>query len=385
MYANNIPSNKDDIIPFPGPLISSPTPPPVEEVLRTYKAHSLMPLTSPESSEAESLTPPDEPTDTAKPFNEPRQDGYQIHISNKDMKQVCDETDPENYKGIHKIHTFAQIGNFVNPGNMDANQCHIPSNKTHIALANNENAAVALMPGMVISSSIICPGPAPSKGGLEAAMNKNICIAPLSSTLQKTVSTLSDIMDTTALGGPVKPHHGLIFQTLPYKKRVEDTKGSKEMNSGAVDLRDKLNQAFNHNRPLDTKTSYGTTPNGVPIPPPTPSTSSGPAMQASRFIKTVRATPGPLGMEYPIYQPCQAVIPIYDGRASTGSPFNFSYQDFANLKQGKRYEGGLMDLTHEDLVVVGYTINTFGTAPPNVCFNLQFVILMNSNIRPLSN
>ncbi|TFK57908.1 hypothetical protein BDN72DRAFT_907322 [Pluteus cervinus] len=221
---------------------------------------------------------------------------------------------------------------------------------------------------MVTSSSIIRPGPAPSKGGQEITRNKNLRIAPLSSVLRKTVATLSDVMNATTLNGPVKPGHGLIFQTLPQKQGLLENKKTQTSNASS--------------------SMVGTTPNGVPIPPSSstliPSV-PGPALQQSRFIKTVQTNAGPIGMDYPMYQACEATIPIYDGRASTGTPFTFTYDDLANLKQRRRYEGGLFDLAHEDLVVVGHTINTFGSAPANnFCYNLQFVILMNSKAQSSS-
>ncbi|TFK58555.1 hypothetical protein BDN72DRAFT_906633 [Pluteus cervinus] len=369
MTSTNIPSSKKATFCDFSPFVSSPTPPPAEMVLKTYKKHALMPLT-PEGSDSESLTPPEEPTEHARPFDgypwwlkalEQRLNGLQIHINNMDLKQVCEETFSENYEGLHKVHTFTQIDNFVVMGNINTSNFHIPNDKTYIALAGRDNAVVVLTPGMVTSSSVIRAGPAPSKGGMEAARNKNICIAPLSSALRKTIATLSDIMNVTTLQGPVKPDYGLIFQTLPQKKVVFEDNQSAQKSNGAFDLQNKLNQMFKHNA---ASSSPATTPNGVPIPPssaPTPSTSS---LQPSRFIKTVQTNTGPIGMDYPMYQPCEAVIPIYDGRASTGTPFTFTYDDFANLKQRRRYEGGLFDLAHEDLVV--------------------FVILMNSKVQSTS-
>ncbi|TFK58038.1 hypothetical protein BDN72DRAFT_907152 [Pluteus cervinus] len=106
MTSNNIPADKKaTFLDFP-PFVSSPTPPLAEMVLQKYKKHSLVALT-PEGSDSESLTPPEEPRDTPRPFNgypwwleagQQLLNGLQIHINNMDLKAACDETHPENYE-----------------------------------------------------------------------------------------------------------------------------------------------------------------------------------------------------------------------------------------------------------------------------------------------
>lgn len=69
------------------------------------------------------------------------------------------------------------------------------------------------------------------------------------------------------------------------------------------------------------------------------------------------------------------LVPIYDGRMSNNTPFNFTDQDFKALsirplwKQGKEEVGN-------NLVAIGYTASTFGDSKQFLSLNLQFVIVL---------
>ncbi len=69
-------------------------------------------------------------------------------------------------------------------------------------------------------------------------------------------------------------------------------------------------------------------------------------------------------------------VPIYEGRASKKQPFRFSRDDFRDLADRAKTDNREIDTAIDNLVVVGYTVNTFGSLefPPNLSLNLHFVI-----------
>ncbi len=73
---------------------------------------------------------------------------------------------------------------------------------------------------------------------------------------------------------------------------------------------------------------------------------------------------------------CAISVPIYNGRASEGSAFNFTSEEFKTLHKRATIEE---ELGVGDYVAVGYTICSFGgdgTYPSYIGFNLQFVITL---------
>ncbi|KAF8646080.1 hypothetical protein AX16_007403 [Volvariella volvacea WC 439] len=73
---------------------------------------------------------------------------------------------------------------------------------------------------------------------------------------------------------------------------------------------------------------------------------------SSRFKANIKKT-----TSYRVTKSYCDPIPIYDGRASEGTPFGFTKKDFANLSNWKTYPSG-QDLPANSLVAVGYTANT---------------------------
>ncbi len=107
-----------------------------------------------------------------------------------------------------------------------------------------------------------------------------------------------------------------------------------------------------------------------------------------------------MSSDYPVVQPLEAhsmflfhfilyfiliafyclLVPVYDGRASAGTPFDaMDDSHWANLRSRPQY---MEELKLDDVVLVGHTVNRFGTNPefpPVVSLNIQFAIILFSS------
>ncbi|TFK62064.1 hypothetical protein BDN72DRAFT_903541 [Pluteus cervinus] len=94
----------------------------------------------------------------------------------------------------------------------------------------------------------------------------------------------------------------------------------------------------------------------------------------SKYITNRSSSSSSEYSEYPNVKSCDAEVPIYEGRASRGPGFCFTAEDFENLASRQRYEHP--ELEDNALVAIGYSINVFGDRNYSAAlsFNVQFVI-----------
>ena len=72
------------------------------------------------------------------------------------------------------------------------------------------------------------------------------------------------------------------------------------------------------------------------------------------------------------------IVPLFNGIATDGTPFDFSDDHFKNLPTRKlwdetKYNG---ELPSGSIIAVGYTLHTWGTFQDNISPNLVFAIVL---------
>ncbi|TFK57866.1 hypothetical protein BDN72DRAFT_907384 [Pluteus cervinus] len=199
--------------------------------------------------------------------------------------------------------------------NVDINVLSVDQRGKFISVEDQGIPATGILLGGVASCNLVNPVSPP--GNQTGVLVKSVSLAPLQADLQDNVNVWACLYGTSSFAGPYDGDTGLWFQT----RRVSDTK-SLESNISATVNKGKVKGGFVRKLPA----AYN--PHG-------------------------RASPNPS-------LPFDAKIPIYEGRASQGHPFNFTAEDFTNWSSRPLWKEGKEDLTSDNIVVVGYAINTYG-------------------------
>ncbi|TFK60035.1 hypothetical protein BDN72DRAFT_864672 [Pluteus cervinus] len=357
------PSKKKAVVlssPAEGVLITHDLPPPVAKGV-------VSPLVSSSSSTAVSSPPFTNPGSSPQFLGYPwlkhlsggvRVDGYKRVIRPENMHSAYKEQFPENYECAVKIEDFSREGCFINLGHpsIDATDVFTKEITEAKAFISDKEGSplVALMPGMLTKpSSIFKVDKISVAEGRPEGWTKQVCIAPLTTCLDPNIKVINDVYKfKNIVGGPCEKE-GLIFQTMRGKPPAAG----------------------------ETNTA-SSAPTSVTPPSDNPTTRNAKKKDNNLkanlldFLDTNRSVSTSSGTSYPYAASAEVKIPIYEGRASEGYPFNFTPEDFKTLHKRPTVSE---ELGVGDYVVVGYTIATFGGGgafPSMVGFNLQFVILL---------
>ncbi|TFK59340.1 hypothetical protein BDN72DRAFT_905943 [Pluteus cervinus] len=264
--------------------------------------------------------------------------GYTLYIGESSLSDLM-ASNPEDFQCAMMIKTFTRSGIYVNFGRIHPDAVGRPAgDKSFLALTGFKQPVVGIMLGLVLCSYLRTNGPGPEKTDGSCSTVKNLCVCPFSDFLQQSVSVWSSAYaNQDPIVGPCTPTNGIVFMT----KQKDDP-----VRKGAQGLSNAINK------------SYG--------------------RPKSRFI-TVDPTAS-TSMDYPVVQPLEAHIPVYDGRASAGRPFNATDDShWANLRSRAQYTE---ELKLDDVVLVGHTVNRFGNNPefpPILNLNIQFAIILFSS------
>ncbi|KAG6913896.1 hypothetical protein DXG01_003649 [Tephrocybe rancida] len=111
-----------------------------------------------------------------------------------------------------------------------------------------------------------------------------------------------------------------------------------------------------------------------------PEKPAAPAALSSPFISvsSERRRPPPN-----IHDPFKAVIdyeefvPVYDGRSSTGRPFQFTKEDFDNILTWRAFGGNRTEVPKDSVVAVGYSANSYGGSKDEMRSNGDTFLTLN--------
>ncbi|TFK58383.1 hypothetical protein BDN72DRAFT_906792 [Pluteus cervinus] len=265
------------------------------------------------------------------------QDAYRTCVAYDDL---VNNVKPEDMACIVKARNFTHYGNYANMPNLDVARFSPDTRHKWITLDNNPQPVIGIIVGGVASCNLMTPVAPP---GQPRHLVKSIALALLQVDLQDNVSLWGHLFGVSSFSAPYEPATGLWFQTR--RRLPNQTLPSAEPNfkgKGKGGFVRRLPQSLNPN-------------------------------QISASL------------------PFETKIPIYEGRASQGHPFDFTVDDFNNLSSRPYWEGGRKELSEDNIVALGYAVNTWantnnsagsGSSPPGssthqfVSLNLRFAIVL---------
>ncbi|TFK57838.1 hypothetical protein BDN72DRAFT_866444 [Pluteus cervinus] len=225
-----------------------------------------------------------------------------------------------SYSCIVKARNFTNYGNYANMPNVDIARFSPDTRHKWITLDNNPQPVVGIIVGGVAACNLITPVAPPGQPG---HLVKSIALAPLQVDLQDNVGVWGHVFGVSSFSAPYEPATGLWFQT---RRRLP-----------------------NQTPPLAEPNRKGKGKGG--------------------FVRRLPQTLNPNQISASL--PFESKIPIYEGRASQGHAFDFMADDFDNLSSCPHWEGGMKELSEDNIVALGYAVNTWanttngsGSSPP---------------------
>ncbi|TFK58031.1 hypothetical protein BDN72DRAFT_866277, partial [Pluteus cervinus] len=268
-------------------------------------------------------------------------DGQPVNKTTVSLSDIVSNLEPGNFTCFLKGHKMLRQDRFVHLCMVDPHLVMDKKQHGWLVLKRTTTPAILIMLGVPSISHLLTPGTITTLDGEADEENRRfIAVVPIGWDCNRMGRNLGSVLRFSSLGAPCLRGAGLFFCT----KRPSD---------------DDLMLLAGPDVP-----SYN-------VPPPplttviTPTATSCAPFKKGKFIKTRSADDGAerksyAKYDYPVTKAFADYVPIYDGRASAGHPFNFTAQEFKDLPSRPLWNGGREELIpDENVVAVGYTLTSW--------------------------